>query len=178
MGKLIVDGAVPYRDFFFASPPLIPYAMALLGWLAGFRWQAAAFGPICFSVLDAVIIYLLARHRWSRLAGLLAAVMYLGSFVVLATSDFYSGVHLSLTLMLLGVLAQQRGRPVLSGALFALAVLGKLYMAVLVVAVWLAELGQRRWRGVASSAAVFVLVVSVVTAVFSWLAGAVFFDMT
>src|SRR3989338_8380850 len=101
MAKLVVGGAVPYRDFFFASPPLIVYAYALYGKIFGFHWQTFNYLPVLLSVIDGVVIYSLFKNVFSKVARLAAVVMYLSSFVVLSTTDFYSGVHLALTVLLL-----------------------------------------------------------------------------
>lgn len=179
MAQLVAGGAIPYRDFFFASPPLIPYMFAAVGGLFGFSWRVFSFLPVVFSVADAVIIFWLVKNKFTRLAGVVAALLYLFSFAVLATSDFYSGVHLALTLALLGMLAalRPRSRPLLSGILFGLAALTKLYLVVLYAAVLVLWLLKARWSQAGKSLLGFGVMFGLVALVFWWLAGSAFFDM-
>lgn len=176
MAKLVADGAVPYRDFFFASPPLIVYAAALVGSMFGFTWHVFGWLPILLSAADAVILYCLGHSFRSRLAGLMAAVAYLFSFAVLATSDFYSGVHVSLTLALVGVFAWQHGRPALGGVLLGLSVLGKLYMGVILGSAVIAAGLSRHWRAVLRLLAGGGAVLVVAVALGWWLAGQAFIE--
>lgn len=176
MAKLVADGAVPYRDFFYASPPLIVYAAAWVGTIGGFSWRIFGWLPVLLTAADAVIIYCLGFTSRSRLTGLAAAIGYLFSFVVLATTDFYSGVHLSLTLTLLGALAWQRSYPFGGGVLIGFGMLGKLYMAVLFGALVLAAAAARRWSEVVRLLAGGGLVLAAAAALFWWLAGQAIID--
>lgn len=181
MASLVGEGAVPYRDFFLASPPLIVYAFALFGKVFGFRWEYFNYLPVLFSAIDALVIYLLFRNVFGKLARLSAAVVYLFSFAVLATSDFYSGVHMALALALLGTLAIVRRWPFLGGVLLGLAVLGKLYMVVMFGALVMYLLFRRKWSDGGRSLAGFLVVVGATCLFFGWLAGqqfwqAVFFN--
>lgn len=145
LSSLVAQGLAPYRDFFYSSPPLIPYLYALFGGLFGFTWQAFNLIPLLLTVADAILIYLIIRHRYSSLAGLISAVSYLFSFSVLATTDFVSDIHVVLTLILAGVFSSEKNKQRLAGFFFALAGLAKLY-ALVIVAAWLANLAwSRRW---------------------------------
>jgi hypothetical protein len=146
MGHLIAQGAIPYRDFYYSSPPFLPYAMAAFGTLT--NWHGPSFDalPNFLSALDALLIYLIGYKKTGRFPALIAAVMYLGAYSTLATSDFASDIHWIVSLSLLGWWAHTENKFRLSRFLFAMTVLVKAYAVVIVVAVgallWL--VGQRK----------------------------------
>ncbi|MFH1354067.1 MAG: glycosyltransferase family 39 protein [bacterium] len=176
MAKLVAGGAVPYRDFFLASPPLIVYVFALFGKIFGFSWRTFNYLPVSFSVVDGLVIYTLFRNVFGKLARLSAVIVYLFSFTVLSTTDFYSGIHLALTLALLGVLAMVRRWPLLAGLLFSLAVLGKLYMIVIIGALVVYMLFRQKWLETLKILIGFVAVTGVVYLIFWALAGSQFWN--
>ncbi len=176
MARLITEGFVPYRDFFLASPPLVVYGYALFGKIFGFSWSSFNYIPVLLTTLDVLVIYTLLKKVFSRPARLAAALAYLFSFAVLATADFYSGAHLALTLNLLGALAMLRRRPLAAGALFGLAMLAKLYAAVIFAAVLLYFILRRQWPDVVKSVLSFTAVVGSVCLIFWWLAGQPFWQ--
>ena len=176
LSYLVGDGLVPYRDFFYSSPPLIPYLFSWYGTLFGFSWQAFGYIPLGLSLIDAVIIYWLVLKNGSHLGALSGAVLYSLSFATLATSDFTSDVHLVLTLVLLGAAAGQKRWPVVSGVFFGLAVLAKLY-AVVLLAGWVAGLGwDKRWREIIRFVIGSLLVVGIGAGLMWWWVGNVFYE--
>ncbi|MCH8748794.1 glycosyltransferase family 39 protein, partial [Patescibacteria group bacterium] len=158
-GYLLTQGLTLYQDIFYTSPPLLPYLYAGMGRVFGFGWLPFNVFGILLTAVDALVLYALAAKWWSRKVGLLAATMFLFSFVVLATTDFLSDIHVTLTLILLGMLAYSREQHALSGVLFGLAALSKIYTVVAYGPLVLAYLVARRWRrllsNVVAMAAVF-----------------------
>lgn len=176
LSYLVGQGLVPYRDFFYSSPPLIPYLFSLYGWIFGFSWQAFGYIPLWLSLVDAVVIYWLIVKNGSHLGALAAAVLYGLSFATLATTDFNSDVHLVLTLILLGAAAGQKRWPIISGIFFGLAVLAKLY-AVVVLVGWVAGLlGDKRWREAGKFVLASTLVAGVAVGLMWWWVGNVFYE--
>src|SRR3989338_362683 len=176
LSYLVGDGLVPYRDFFYSSPPLIPYLFSWYGKLFGFSWQAFGYIPLGLSLIDAVIIYWLVLKNGSRLGALSGAVLYSLSCANLATSDFTSDVHVVLTLVLLGAVASQKRWPIISGVFFGLAVLTKLY-AVVVLVGWVAGLvWDKKWREMIKFVISSLLVIGVVAGVLWWWVGNVFYE--
>lgn len=171
----VSQGLIPYRDFFYSSPPLIPYLFGLYGWLFGFSWQSFGSIPLWLTLVDAIIIYWLIFKNGSHLGALTGSVLYVLSFATLATTDFNSDVHLVLTLILLGAAAGRLRWPAVAGGLFGLAVLAKLYAAVLVVG-WAAGLAwDKKWRELARFMLGCLLVVGIVAGLMWWLAGSAFY---
>lgn len=170
------QGLVPYRDFFYSSPPLIPYLFSWYGKVFGFSWQAFGYIPLGLSLIDAVIIYWLVLKRGSHLGALAGAVLYSLSFATLATSDFTSDVHVVLTLMLLGATAGQKRWPVVSGAFFGLAVLAKLYAVVLLAGWVVGLLWDKRWREIIKFLGGAMLVIGIVGGLVWWWLGNIFYE--
>ncbi|MFH0776662.1 MAG: glycosyltransferase 87 family protein [Patescibacteria group bacterium] len=125
-GKLVAAGELPYRDFFYSSPPLIPYFMGFLHLLFGFKISLANFLPTIFSLADAILIFVLLRAKSVPVAWL-AAGAYLFSFLNFATTDYFSEAHLLTTLVLLGLTFFERRKFFWAGIFFGLAGLTKLY---------------------------------------------------
>lgn len=125
-GKLVAAGELPYRDFYYSSPPLIPYFMGFLHALFGFQLAFANLLPTIFSLVDAILIFVLLRKHAPVFAPV-AAGAYLFSFLNFATTDYFSEAHPLTTLALAGVLFFDKRKFFWSGIFFGLAGLTKLY---------------------------------------------------
>jgi hypothetical protein len=147
MGHLITQGAMPYRDFYYSSPPFLPYVMAVLGMLTNWGGVSTDVAPIVLSALDAVLIFLICSKKTTRLLPpLIATLMYLSSYTILATTDFATDIHWIVSLFMLGWWAHTQHYFAVSRLLFACAVLVKAYAVIIVIAIalllWL--IGQRK----------------------------------
>lgn len=131
--KLLADGILPYKDFFFASPPLQIGIQALLFKTIGFNIWAFKFLPIIYSIISAFFIYLSLKSS-GQVKALLGVVLFLFSFVVLTTTDHDSGVHL-LTMLLFASFYFSDKKPMLAGILGGLSCLVRLYALPAVLAI-------------------------------------------
>lgn len=168
LGQLVMEGSIPYRDFFYSSPPALLYIFGIVGLVFNWQWWSWAALPILLSVVDALLLFWIGRRLWSNWAGAVVAITYLFSFATVATTDFATDVHFVVTALLLAVLAQMRGRSVVAGLLLALAVLIKLYAVIIVGPYVLWLLWQERqavWRVLAAFSGAIAMVVVVL-----WLA--------
>lgn len=145
MGKAITQGKIPYTDFFYSSPPLLPYLHAVLFWLFGPHWQPMTIVPIVVTLIDAVLIAYILKPVLRAPYLLLASTLYLFSTTILATTDYPSDVHIPLTLMLIAWLCISRQRPFVAGVLLGLATLCKLYLVLPLGVFALAFLLQKEW---------------------------------
>ncbi len=176
LGQRVMDGAVPYVDFFYSSPPLLPYIFGIIGVVLGWHWWSWAWLPIALSVVDAGLLYWLAKRWWSSEAAIVTAVCYLFSYVVLATTDFPTDAHFIVTLFLVATVAQVRRWNVVSGILLALAVCIKLYAIVLVVPFMAWLFWQRDWKAVVRVGGGLLLTGGVVVTALSFLTGSLFYQ--
>jgi len=125
-GKLVADGATPYFDFYYSSPPLIPYLMGFLHAVFGFKLNFANLLPALFSAADVVLIFVLLRKKIGGFVWI-AIVAYLFSFLNFATTDYFSEAHPLTTFALAGLLFFENRKFFWSGIFFGFAGLTKLY---------------------------------------------------
>jgi len=188
MGFLVADGALPYRDFYYSSPPLLPYLFAVIGTLVGWTTMVPDALPLALTALDALLVYALVTKlaagtdradggsggaaRTSGAVGITAvasAAILLGSYINLTVADFSTDAHWITALMLAAMLAAAHSRWAWVGLALALALLTKLYAVFIVAGSVGALLLARQVRPAllvgAWAAGVFLAVMALITAV-------------
>ena len=133
MGKLILQGQLPYQDFFFASPPLQIIIIAGFLTLFGSKIILLKLLPIFASIISSIFIFIILKKRFSSLHGLLASTLYLFSFVVLATTDHSTGIHLATMFLVIGCYLIYEKKYFLAGILVSLSLLTRLYSAIAIM---------------------------------------------
>ncbi len=126
-GKEILEGEIPYRDFFYSSPPLIPYFTALWQWLFGFNLKIALVVPHLLNMFSATLIFAFFNSRKQLQAGLIAAIAFLFTGVIFSHADFLLGSTILTPFIILGFIFFERRNFLFSGMFFGLAALTKLY---------------------------------------------------
>ena len=127
---LMSQGELPYRDFFFAHPPLglIPgwLVFALLG-----EFDATALKglPVAASALSGALVYVVTRRVGGTIGAVVAACLFLFSYDLLRASSHWTGINTSVAWLTLGMAAGLRGRGVLAGGALALGVCTGVYVA-------------------------------------------------
>ena len=140
----MAQGAVPYRDFFFAHPPVHLLVPALVFGVSGFSIGVAKTIPALAQGLGGVFLYL-ALRRTSRPLALVALLLHLTAYEVLMGSTDMNGENLMTLFLFAGVLASMRGRHALAGALAGLGLGCGLYALAAVLALAVATaFGSRR----------------------------------
>ncbi len=148
MGSLIAQGWVPYRDFYYSSPPLLPYLTAALNLIWGPSWRVDLWVPLLCAGLDALILLLFARRAPGGFSGAMAVALLLSSFCLFATSDFATDVHPITVCILLALLLSSRGLFFMAGLVLGLAGLTKIYALVGAFGLLAGLAGLRRWQAV------------------------------
>jgi hypothetical protein len=115
-------GAWPYRDYFFAHPPLHLAPGMLLYSFAEVTPFTARLIPVAATLGSAVFVFLAARRRAGRLAAVLAAGLFLMAFDLLRASSHWTGINLSVLWLTAGLWALLGRRTLLAGVFFALGV--------------------------------------------------------
>lgn len=125
MAKVLIDGKMPYRDFFLADPPVLVLVLVGLRLLVGNNLLVYQALPVLLESATAVVIYLIlgTKHKLAWFVPL----VYLFSFTVLSTSDYLTGVQLTVFLISLAFYFQTKEKYLWSGVFWGLAVLTKLY---------------------------------------------------
>ncbi len=158
MGQLVSQGQLPYVDFFFASPPPQILVLAFFILFFGFNIFLLKLIPLLCVAGTAWLIFQLVRKKAGELAGIFAVTFHLFSFVVLTTSDYFSGVEMVVFLILLAAYFLEKGRPIWSAIFATLALLTRLYAAPLVVALaFYVLISQRKnlWKFALTGTGVF-----------------------
>jgi hypothetical protein len=126
-GKEILEGSIPYRDFFYSSPPLIPYLTALWQLFFGFHLKVALLIPHALTIISASLIFTFFSLRKQFQAGLLAAIAFLFTGAVFSHADFLLGSTILTPFIILAFIFFDRKKFLLSGVFFGLAALTKIY---------------------------------------------------
>ncbi len=138
-------GALPYRDFFFAHPPLHLLPGLPVHGLLGFTPAAARVIPVGASLISALAVFLTARRHIGRVGAVAAVFALLTAFSLLRASSHWTGINLALMWTSLGLMFALRRKPVTAGVMFALGVCtGNYVLPGAVMGGLLAFLGSRR----------------------------------
>ena len=121
LGKLISDGKVPYRDFFYAHPPLHIYVIALIYKIFGFNIIALKAVPLISTLISAFFIFKISK-RFGNSEAIISSLLFLFSYGTMFNSVFSFGINLATMFLVSGVyFLLNRNNPLLSGMLFGLA---------------------------------------------------------
>ena len=87
LGKLILDGKVPYIDFYEQKLPGLFYSYSLIIRLFGYSLRAAHIGFLCINILTIVILYLIGNKLFNKITAIITAF----SFAILSLTPQMSG---------------------------------------------------------------------------------------
>ncbi len=138
--NLVAQGELPYRDFFFAHPPLHILIPALFFYLFGFNLFLAKMISISAAMIAGIFVLLTARRILGRPAALIALCLYLFSFAVLNAGVNLTGINLTVMFLMAGFYTALCGKPLSAGALTAFALSTGFYSAAAAAAMLLAAL--------------------------------------
>jgi hypothetical protein len=136
--NLIAQGALPYKDFFFAHPPVHILIPALLFSLFGFHLVLAKMISMGAGLLAGLFVMLTARRTAGRTAAVIAGALYLYAFAVLNAATNLTGVNLTVMFLTAGVTAAVYQRGLTAGILVGLAMSTGFYSAAAGAALLLA----------------------------------------
>jgi hypothetical protein len=125
MAQQVLRGHLPYRDFLLADPPLLIFLLAAVKLIIGQQIILFQWVPVLLEIVASGVLYLITKPKLPKLAKFIPAI-YLFSFLILSTSDYLTGLHFINLFISLAYLF--RKKPVVSGILWALATLIKLYV--------------------------------------------------
>jgi hypothetical protein len=121
LGKLVSEGQIPYKDFFYAHPPLQLYIFALIFKVFGYNFIILKSVALVSTILTAILIFQMGEN--SRL---LASVIYLCSASVFFTGATNLGINLTAFLCVLGYYFFEKNK-LISGVIFGIASLAGIY---------------------------------------------------
>ena len=101
MGKLVSEGKIPYRDFFFAHPPLHIYLIALVYKLFGFNIVALKLMALISTLITSFFIFRIAK-KFGNFEAVAASLLFLSSYSVMFNSVFSFGIELAAMFLVIG----------------------------------------------------------------------------
>lgn len=122
VAKNIVDGKVPYKEFFFAHPPLQVYLLALVFKIFGTSFFVGKFVPLTFSVISVFLTYFILKELYEEKIGFLSALIFIFTPGFLTFSDQAYGMWGAILLFLLSIYFMEKGKLFESSFIFILAV--------------------------------------------------------
>ena len=138
-------GALPYRDYFFAHPPLHLLPGVPLFGLFGIGPLTARILPVGASLVSALFLFLLSRRQVGRLAAVLCTFALLSAFSLLRASSHWTGINLAVMWICIGLYCLFSRKPATAGVMFALGVCtGNYVLPAALMAGLMAVLHDRR----------------------------------
>jgi hypothetical protein len=126
-GKLISEGVRPYADFAMAHPPVQALFTAFMFKIFGVHFTMMRLFPILWCLAGGIGLSLMARREIGSLAAILAAGLFLFAHEPLRASSHFTGVNMTVALMIFTVFAYRREWIRTAAALAVLAVFTRLY---------------------------------------------------
>ena len=156
MSSLVADGKVPYRDFFYAHPPLELLPGAAVFKLFGFNLLLLKLLPLAATIISAIMVYLVAKRNFSEPAAVMATAFFLSSHTIMLEATYFLGLNIAVMFLMLGFYFMNR-KPLLAGLFFGLAGMTRL-LAVVPAAVLISFLLLKNIKAFAKTAAGFAAV--------------------
>ncbi len=130
MAKLISEGNLPYRDFFYAHPPMHIMLLAAFYALFGmsiFVLKATAVLPI---IATGWIIFQIAREKMGDAEGIIAATIFYFSYDTLRFATFATWVSLAGMFLAIGIYLLLKQKHSLAGIALAFAALSGIFSLI------------------------------------------------
>jgi hypothetical protein len=132
MARAVHDGLVPYRDFFFAHPPLQLYLFQPVLGLFGANFIAVKIFVAALSAGCALFVYLIGRRMFGAKAGFVSFLLFIAFPGFIIFSNQAMGMFEALFFFLAGFYFLQRNNLLVSAAFFAVAIFTR-YLLVLLL---------------------------------------------
>jgi hypothetical protein len=129
MGKLVSNGKIPYRDFFFAHPPLQIYIYSLIYKTVGFNFFIFKLLPTLFVIVSALYIFKILNN-YDNISAILAVILFFFSYDSLRFSSFPIGTSLTTMLVIVSFYYYFRKKYFISGILFGIAGITRFYSLI------------------------------------------------
>jgi len=115
-------GALPYKDYFFAHPPLqILWAVPHFA-LFGFNPISVKTIPLISLSLTSLLLFLIGLKKLGRTGAIVTALSFLSAYTLLRSTGFWTGIHESILWATFGLWLFFQEKPLLSGVALALGV--------------------------------------------------------
>jgi 4-amino-4-deoxy-L-arabinose transferase-like glycosyltransferase len=129
-GKQILKGDTPYKNFFFAHPPLQIYILAFLFKIFGTSLLVGKSLSLITSTLSVFLIYLIIKELYDEKSGFLSAIIFLVTPAFLSFSTMGHGMWETVLFVLLSTYLMIKNKLKFAGTIFVVAILFR-YLALL-----------------------------------------------
>lgn len=103
MGRLASEGKMPYRDFFFAHPPLQIYLIALVYKAFGFNIVALKSVSLISTLITAFFVFKIAKEKFGNGEAIISSLLFLFSYSIMFNSVFSFGIEIAMMFLIIGV---------------------------------------------------------------------------
>lgn len=135
MGKLVSEGSLPYKDFFYSHPPLQVFLLSVFIKLFGYNVIILKLIPF-LSILFSTFLLFKITKKLGNLEALFAVILFLFSYIVLFNSVYSVGMNLTLLFVALGsYFLLNRKMYLISGIFFGFASITTLFSVVPFIAI-------------------------------------------
>ncbi len=140
MGQLVAEGQVPYRDFFFAHPPLQIYLYAAIFKVFGFSFFILKMLSAIAAVAAAAFVFVTVKEKLNPEAAVAAAVLFLFSYGTLLFTNFATGTEFATAFSAAAFYFFIRRKFATTGIMLALAAVTTQLSAIVVAVIFAAAI--------------------------------------
>jgi Gpi18-like mannosyltransferase len=123
VGKNILEGKIPYKDFFFAHPPLQVYTIAFLFKLFNTSFFVGKLLTLISSSLCVLLVFLISKKAFDKKSGFISALILLFSPTFIAFSTQGYGMWEASLFVLLSIYFILKNKLIESSFTFLIAIL-------------------------------------------------------
>lgn len=145
--QLIADGYRPYVDFALAHPPVHALFTALILKVFGYGLVLGRLLPVGWCLVAGLLLGIMVKREYGIVASVVAVALFLLAYEPLRASSHYTGVNMTVALLIGAVLTYRLGWMIWTAALCVLAVYTRLYAGPGVLALTLFALIAKRRDG-------------------------------
>jgi len=136
MGKLVSEGVLPYRDFFYAHPPLQLIVIGILFKVFGFNMIILNLMPLAAIITGAFFLFRLVKEKFGSMEAIIAAILFLFTFDMLSLATDFVGTELAVMFFIIGFYFFSRENYAKSGIFFGLASVTRLYSLIPILVIF------------------------------------------
>lgn len=171
MGRLITEGKAPYKDFFYAHPPLHIYLMALIYGIFGFNIVILKSVPLIAALTSAFFIFRMAKEKFGYAGALISSSLFIFSYSVMFNSVFSFGIEIAATLFIIGFyFLDSKNNYTLAAIFFGLAATTRLLSLIPIFVIFIIVLLSNK-RGLLKLSSIFLIIFLLVNGIFTILYG-------
>ena len=158
MGKLVSEGKIPYRDFFFAHPPLHIYLIALIYKIFGFNIIILKAVPLISILISAFFIFKISHEKFGNSEAIIASLLFLFSYSTMFNSVFSFGIDAATMFLVIGVyFLWNKSNGILAGLFFGLAGITRLLSLIPIFVVFIIVLFSNKKKFLKVSSLFFII---------------------